>query len=165
MARAEALVAGLFLLAGGGSRRREAVQPAACRDMDRAACRWILGRGPMAADYAYVGFFLVVGVLFVILNIEVLSRLIRPRRPNPQKLSSYECGEEPIGMGWVRFHVRYYLYALVYIIFAVETVFLFPWAVVFRQMGMVAFVEMMVFIAILLIGLAYAWKKKALEWV
>lgn len=119
----------------------------------------------MAADYAYVGFFLVVGVLFVILNIEVLSRLIRPRRPNPQKLSSYECGEEPIGMGWVRFHVRYYLYALVYIIFAVETVFLFPWAVVFRQMGMVAFVEMMVFIAILLIGLAYAWKKKALEWV
>jgi NADH-quinone oxidoreductase subunit A len=119
----------------------------------------------MAADYAYVGFFLVVGVLFVILNIEVLSRLIRPRRPNPQKLSSYECGEEPIGTGWVRFHVRYYLYALIYIVFAVETVFLFPWAIVFRQMGMVAFVEMMVFIAILLIGLAYAWKKKALEWV
>jgi len=119
----------------------------------------------MAADYAYVGFFLVVGVLFVILNIEVLARLVRPRRPNPQKLSSYECGEEPIGMGWVRFHVRYYLYALVYIIFAVETVFLFPWAVVFRRMGMVAFIEMMVFIAILLIGLAYAWKKKALEWV
>jgi NADH-quinone oxidoreductase subunit A len=119
----------------------------------------------MAADYAYVGFFLVVGVLFVILNIEVLARLVRPRRPNPQKLSSYECGEEPIGIGWVRFHVRYYLYALVYIIFAVETVFLFPWAVVFRRIGMVAFIEMMVFIAILLIGLAYAWKKKALEWV
>jgi NADH-quinone oxidoreductase subunit A len=119
----------------------------------------------MAADYAYVGFFLIIGVLFVVLNIEVVSRLIRPDRPNPQKLSTYECGEEPIGIGWVRYHVRYYLYALVYIIFAVETVFLFLWAVVFRRMGLSAFIEMMVFIAILLVGLAYAWKKKALEWV
>jgi NADH-quinone oxidoreductase subunit A len=119
----------------------------------------------MAADYAYVGFFLMVGVLFVILNIELVSRIIRPDRPNPQKVSSYECGEEPIGTGWVRFHVRYYLYALVYIVFAVETIFLFPWAIVFRQMGLFAFVEMMIFIGILLIGLAYAWKKKALEWV
>ena len=119
----------------------------------------------MAADYAYAGFFLIVGALFVIFNIEILSRIIRPNNPTPRKLTSYECGEEPIGGGWIRFHVRYYLYALVYIIFAVETVFLFPWAIVFLEMGLFAFVEMMIFIGILLVGLAYAWKKKALEWV
>jgi len=118
----------------------------------------------MAADYAYVGFFLIVGVLFVILNIEVIARIIRQQNPNQQKLTTYECGEEPIGIGWVRFHVRYYLYALVYIVFAVETVFLFPWAIVFRELGLFAFLEMMVFIGILLVGLAYAWKKGALEW-
>jgi len=118
----------------------------------------------MAVDYAYVGFFLIVGVLFVILNIEIISRIVRPRRPNPQKLATYECGEEPIGIGWVRYHVRYYLYALVYIVFAVETVFLFPWAIVFQELGLFAFVEMMVFIGILLVGLAYAWVKGALEW-
>jgi NADH-quinone oxidoreductase subunit A len=118
----------------------------------------------MAADYAYVGFFLIVGVLFVAGNIEILSRLIRPHHPTSKKLETYECGEEPIGFGWVRFHVRYYLYALVYIVFAVETVFLFPWAVVFQELGLFAFVEMMVFIGILLVGLAYAWVKGALEW-
>ncbi len=119
----------------------------------------------MAVDYAYVGFFLIAGALFVVLNIEILSRIIRPHHPTPQKRAAYECGEEPIGIGWIRFHVRYYLYALVYIIFAVETVFLFPWAVVFRRLGLFAFVEMMVFIGILLVGLAYAWKKGALQWV
>jgi NADH-quinone oxidoreductase subunit A len=119
----------------------------------------------MAADYASVGFFLLVGILFVFVNIEIVSRLIRPHHPSPRKLSSYECGEEPIGIGWIRFHVRYYLYALIYIVFAVETVFLFPWAVVFTKLGLVAFLEMMVFIAILLVGFAYAWKKGALEWV
>jgi len=118
----------------------------------------------MAADYAYVGFFLIVGVLFVIVNVEIISRIIRPHRPTLQKLMTYECGEEPIGVGWVRYHVRYYLYALVYIVFAVETVFLFPWALVFQELGLFAFVEMMVFIGILLVGLAYAWVKGALEW-
>jgi NADH:ubiquinone oxidoreductase subunit 3 (subunit A) len=119
----------------------------------------------MLLDFAYVGFFVLVGIVFVVFAIEVLSRIIRPTRPNAQKLSTYECGEEPVGIGWIRFHVRYYLYALVYIVFAVETVFLFPWAVVFRAMGVFAFIEMMIFIAILLVGLAYAWAKGALEWV
>mgnify|MGYP005846697883 CR=1 FL=1 len=119
----------------------------------------------MASDYAYVGLFLLVGVLFVVFTVEVLSRLLRPSKPNSEKLSTYECGERPIGGSWIQFHVRYYLYALVYIIFAVETVFLFPWAVVFHRLGFFAFIEMMVFIIILLVGLAYAWKKGALEWV
>ena len=122
----------------------------------------------MAADYAYVGFFLIVGVLFVVLNIEIVSRLIRPNNPNPRKLSSYECGEEPIGVGWVRYHVRYYLYALVYIIFAVETVFLFPWAVALMKLphaqGQFAFWSMMGFLGVLTVGFIYEWKKGALEW-
>lgn len=124
----------------------------------------------MAADYAVVGVFLAVGVIFVILNVEILSRAltwasIPWKHPAPLKHTTYECGEEPLGESWIRFHVRYYLYALVYIVFAVETVFLFPWAVVFRRLGLAAFVEMLVFIAILLLGLGYAWAKGALEWV
>jgi NADH:ubiquinone oxidoreductase subunit 3 (subunit A) len=124
----------------------------------------------MAADYAVVGVFLAVGVIFVILNVEILSRIltwisIPWKHSAPLKHTTYECGEEPMGESWIRFHVRYYLYALVYIVFAVETVFLFPWAVVFRNLGLAAFVEMLVFIAILLLGLGYAWAKGALEWV
>jgi len=124
----------------------------------------------MAADYAYVGVFLIVGVLFVVVNVEVLSRLLRPRRPTPEKLTTYECGEEPIGGSWIRFHVRYYLYALVYIVFAVEVIFLYPWAVIFKDfiregLGALAFLEMLVFIIILLLGFIYAWRKGSLEWV
>jgi NADH-quinone oxidoreductase subunit A len=119
----------------------------------------------MASEYAYVALFFVVGALFVVFNIDVLSRLVRPAKPTPEKLTTYECGEDPIGGSWVRIHVRYYLVALVYILFAVETVFLFPWAVVYRSLGMFAFIEMVIFIVILLVGLAYAWKKGALDWV
>jgi NADH-quinone oxidoreductase subunit A len=119
----------------------------------------------MAADYAVVGVFLVVGVLFVVVNVDVVSRLLRPSNPQPEKLTTYECGEDAIGSPWIRVHVRYYLYALVYVIFTVETIFLYPWAIVFRKLGLFAFVEMMLFIAILLVGFAYAWRKGALEWV
>ena len=119
----------------------------------------------MAADYAYVALFLIVGALFVVVNIDVVARLIRPAKPTPEKLTTYECGEDPIGSPWLRIHVRYYLFALVYILFAVETVFLFPWAIVYRSLGLFAFIEMMIFIVILLVGLAYAWAKRALEWV
>lgn len=119
----------------------------------------------MASEYAYVALFFVVGVLFVVFNTDVLSRLVRPAKPTPEKLTTYECGEDPIGGSWVRIHVRYYLVALVYILFAVETVFLFPWAIVYRSLGMFAFIEMVIFIVILLVGLAYAWKKGALDWV
>jgi len=119
----------------------------------------------MAADYAYVALFLIVGALFVVFNTDVLSRLIRPEKPTPDKLSTYECGEDPIGSPWLRIHVRYYLFALVFLIFAVEAIFLFPWAIVYRDLGLFAFIEMMIFIAILLVGFAYAWAKGALEWV
>lgn len=119
----------------------------------------------MAADYAYVALFLIFGALFVVFNTDILSRLIRPAKPTPDKLSTYECGEDPIGSPWLRIHVRYYLFALVFLIFAVEAIFLFPWAIVYRDLGLFAFVEMMIFIAVLLVGFLYAWAKGALEWV
>jgi NADH-quinone oxidoreductase subunit A len=118
----------------------------------------------MLQDYAYVGIFFLIGVLFV-LFVFFLSRLIRPHNPTPEKLESYECGELPVGSAWVQYNVRYYLFALVFVIFDVEVVFLFPWAVVYRSLGFFAFIEMIIFLAILIFGLIYVWKKGALKWV
>ena len=118
----------------------------------------------MLVDYANVLIFMGLGVVFVLFNL-TLGSLVRPRNPNPEKSSTYECGEEPVGGSWVQFNIRFYVVALVFIIFDVEIVFLYPWAVVFKELGWFAFVEMMIFVAILLVGLAYAWKKGALDWV
>ena len=90
---------------------------------------------------------------------------IRPYKPTPVKQSIYECGVQPIGAGrWARFNFRYYMYALLFVVFDVETVFIYPWAVHFGQLGLFALVEMLVFVLILVTGLAYAWRKHALEW-
>ncbi|MBI4197895.1 MAG: NADH-quinone oxidoreductase subunit A [Chloroflexi bacterium] len=90
---------------------------------------------------------------------------IRPHKPNPVKYELYECGVQPIGpTRWMQFNFRYYMYALLFVVFDVETVFLYPWAIRFHQLGLFAFVEMLIFVLILLIGLAYAWRKRALEW-
>ena len=102
-------------------------------------------------------------VIFPIVPL-IISRLLQTRRPTTQKLSAYECGVEPVGRAWVQFKASYFLYALVFVVFDVETVFLYPWAVQFRSLGLFAVIEMLIFMAILLIGLAYAWKKGALEW-
>ena len=89
----------------------------------------------------------------------------RPKpRPSEEKLLPYECGVDTKGPTWIRFRVNYFLYALVFLAFDIETIFLFPWAVKFQQLGLFAFVEMIIFIAILLIGLWYAWKEGALKW-
>ncbi|MFH0778651.1 MAG: NADH-quinone oxidoreductase subunit A [Candidatus Eisenbacteria bacterium] len=117
----------------------------------------------MLLDYAYVVFFATAGLLFLLFAL-FLSSLLRPRDPSGRKLSTYECGEIPVGESWSQFNIRFYVFALCFVIFDIETIFLVPWAVVFRSMGMVAFVEMAVFVAVLLIGLAYAWKKGALRW-
>ena len=94
-----------------------------------------------------------------------MSWLLRPKVPeNAVKNSPYECGEIVKGSSWVQFNVRYYLFALIFVIFDVEVLFVVPWAVVFRQMGMMAYVEMVIFILILASGLIYAWRKGALEW-
>ena len=89
---------------------------------------------------------------------------IRPSKPNPVKSSPYECGMEVIGDRWLRFNFRYYTFALLFVIFDVETVFLYPWAMYFKQLGLFALVEMLVFVLILVVGWAYAWRTKALEW-
>jgi len=95
----------------------------------------------------------------------VFSSLVAPSSLNPAKSEPYECGIPTEGPAWIQFNVGYYLFAIIYLIFDVETVFLFPWATVMRNIGMRAFVEIIIFFFILGIGLLYAWKKKALRWV
>jgi len=114
-------------------------------------------------DYGIVGLFFVIGIAFVSAAF-IVSWLLRPRDPNPVKNSTYECGEIVKGSSRVQFNVSYYLVALLFVIFDIEVLFLVPWIVVFRELGMVAYVEMMIFIAILVVGLIYAWKKGVFEW-
>jgi NADH-quinone oxidoreductase subunit A len=92
------------------------------------------------------------------------ARLIAPARPGPAKLTTYECGIDPVGDGWSQSQVRYYIYGFLFVIFDVESVFLFPWARVFESLGYAAVVEMAIFIGILAVGLLYAWRKGVLRW-
>jgi NADH:ubiquinone oxidoreductase subunit 3 (subunit A) len=119
----------------------------------------------MLSGFANVLLFLVVG--FVLLSITLLlSRLIQPKGlPGVDKYIAYECGEVPEGSAWIRFNIRFYVLALIFIIFDVEIIFLLPWAVVFRRLGSFAFIEGLIFIGILAVGLAYVWRKGDLEWV
>lgn len=108
--------------------------------------------------------FLVVGALLGLVLVS-LPRIMAPRHPSAMKSRTYECGEEPIGEPWIRFRVAYYIFALAFVVFDVEAVFLYPWAVIIRRLGAAGLVQMAVFIAILLLGLIYAWRKGVLEWV
>ena len=117
----------------------------------------------MLPDYFYIFSFLVLGIAFVG-SAFVVSWLLRPNAPSSVKNSSYECGEVVKGTARVQFNVRYYLFALIFVVFDVEVLFVIPWAVVFRQLGSFAYYEMLTFILILALGLIYAWKKGALEW-
>src|SRR5438477_11978891 len=94
-----------------------------------------------------------------------LGSLIRPRRPQPQKYIAYESGVDPVGTGWSQSHIRYYIFALLFVMFDVEAVFIFPWAVKLEALGTFGLVEMVVFIVILALGLVYAWRKQVLRWV
>jgi NADH-quinone oxidoreductase subunit A len=117
----------------------------------------------MLTEFAKVLLFLFIGVVFVAGGL-ITSRLLRPHRPNTEKSTIYECGEEPIGNPWIKFNIRFYTVALIFLIFDVEVVFLFPWAVIYKELGLFAFVEMVIFLAILILGFAYAWAKGDLEW-
>ncbi|MFQ6114094.1 MAG: NADH-quinone oxidoreductase subunit A [bacterium] len=117
----------------------------------------------MLFNFANILVFLVFGAFFVGVGL-LISRIIQTRNPHPMKISTYECGEIPVGGSWIQFNIRFYVIALIFLIFDVEIVFLFPWAVVFKDLGAFAFVEMMVFVFILLVGLAYVWAKGDLEW-
>jgi NADH-quinone oxidoreductase subunit A len=94
----------------------------------------------------------------------IFSSLVPPKSSNPVKFEPYECGMETIGGTWQQYTVGYYLFAILFLIFDVEAVFVFPWAVVMREVGMAAFVEILIFFSVLGLGLLYAWKKHALKW-
>ena len=117
----------------------------------------------MLTDFGRIFIFFIVGAIFVAGGL-VSSWFLRPKRPYPNKLTSYECGEEPVGQSWIKFNIRFYVVALIFLIFDVEVVFLFPWAVVFQKLGMYAFLEMAVFLAILVVGYIYVWVKGDLDW-
>jgi len=115
-------------------------------------------------DYGWVGIFFLAGVALVVAAL-VTAWLLRPHRPTDAKREPYECGEIVKGQGWMQFNVRYYLIALVFVVFDIEVLFLIPWIYVFKDLGILGYLEMMAFIAILFVGLAYAWRKGALEWL
>ncbi len=104
-----------------------------------------------------------IGVLLVVVMFGS-NRLLRPTHATPEKLLTYECGVDPVGEGWAQSHVRYYVYVYLYVIFAVDAVFLFPWATVFEGLGWVSVAEMGVFIGFIAVGLVYAWRKGVLTW-
>ena len=115
------------------------------------------------ADYLPLVTIVVVGVLLVGAMFAG-NRMLRPSYATPEKLLTYECGVDPVGEGWAQTHVRYYVYAYLYVVFAVDAVFLFPWATVFAALGWVSVGEMGVFIGFLAVGLVYAWRQGVLTW-
>jgi len=114
-------------------------------------------------EWLYVALFLVVGAIIPIGAI-VTAFVMGPKKPNPIKKTTYECGIEPVGDVWVQFKAQYYIFALVFLVFDVEAVFLFPWAVKLGQLGLYAVIEGIVFVVILIVGLVYTWRKGMLEW-
>lgn len=115
------------------------------------------------SQWIYIGLFLIVGLIIPVGAISV-AWILGPKKANPIKMSTYECGIETVGDSWVQFKAQYYIYALVFLVFDVETVFLFPWAVKLGQLGLFAVLEGIVFILILIAGLVYTWRKGMLEW-
>lgn len=118
----------------------------------------------MLSNYTFIGLFVILAVSFPVILLAA-AYLIRPKKPNPIKQSIYECGLETRGETWAQFKVQYYIYALVYVIFDIETIFLFPWAVAYNKLGLFALVEMFLFLAILFAGLFYAWRTDAMQWI
>jgi NADH-quinone oxidoreductase subunit A len=123
--------------------------------------------GGYLGSYATLGLLLLVGGLFFVVAFTA-NRVLRPSRPAnpPGKLETYECGLDPVEGDWAQSHIRYYVYAYLYVLFAVESVFLFPWALVFDRpgFGLTSVVEMGVFVGLLALGLLYAWRKGVLRW-
>ena len=118
----------------------------------------------MLFDFANILVFLVAGTVFILLNI-LISSVAQTRLFTQEKSIAYECGEEPIGDTRIKFNTRFYVIALIFLIFDVEVIFLFPWAVVFKELGLLALIEMGIFLIILTVGLAYVWVKSDLDWV
>ena len=118
----------------------------------------------MYRDFGTDFFAVILGIVMVAIPL-VISWLVAPSNKTKDKLDTYECGEEAEGSAWLQFNIRFYIIALIFLIFDVEVVFLFPWAVVFKEMGLLALIEMGIFLLILIAGLAYVWVKSDLDWV
>lgn len=117
----------------------------------------------MLDNWLFVGFLMIVAVGLPALPL-IIARIVAPRKPNPLKLETYECGMETVGETWVQFKMQYYIYALVFLVFDVEIIFLYPWAVAFDKLPLLGVVAGVVFIFLLGDGLLYAWRKGSLEW-
>ena len=118
----------------------------------------------MYFDFASVIVYIGIAVLFIFGSMTV-GRILRPHKPDPEKLAPYECGEDTIGSAWIQFNVRFYVIALIFLIFDVEIAILFPWAAIFKKAGPLALLEMFLFVGILIVGFAYVWVKGDLEWL
>jgi len=114
-------------------------------------------------QYLFIAVFILFAIVFPVLPL-ALAKLVAPKKPSEIKNATYECGLEAKGDSWIQFRVQYYLFALIFVIFDIETIFIYPWAVAFKQLGFFAFVEMIIFILILGVGLGYAWRKNLLRW-
>ena len=117
----------------------------------------------MLTEFGKIFVFILTAALFVVVAIYV-ARLLRPKRPTFEKLTTYECGENPEGSPWVKFNIRFYVVALIFLIFDVEVVLLIPWALVYKEMGIVGYLIGAIFLILLAVGMAYEWKKGDLEW-
>lgn len=117
----------------------------------------------MLTDFSSALIFIIIAIIIVIITF-LISRLIHPRVFEPEKYEIYECGEESIGKAWIQFNNRFYVIALIFLIFDVEILLLYPWGVVFRELGWVGYIEMFIFVVVLLFGLAYAWGNGDLSW-
>ena len=122
----------------------------------------------MLADFGYIGILLIVGILFMVTTLLLPFTLsffkIVPRKSNPAKTSTYECGMETIGKTWVQYNFRFYFFAVLFVALDVLTVFLYPWAVNIKELGLFGLIAVAVFFVILMVGYVYAWLKGALEW-
>jgi NADH-quinone oxidoreductase subunit A len=118
----------------------------------------------MLTDFGKVFIFFLLGI-FIVAAAIIVSRLIGPKNATQEKLLPYECGEDPIGSPWVKFNIRFYVVALIFILFDVELIVLFPWAIIFQKLGMYAYVAGAIFIVILFLADFYLWAKGDLEWV
>lgn len=124
----------------------------------------------MLDRYGLIALFVVAAISFPLVPL-LLASILRPKKPNKSKQTTYECGlefedfPEEAQQVWVQFRVQYYIYALIFVVFDIEVVFLYPWAVAYNQLGLYALVEMVIFLGILVMALAYAWRKGLLEWV
>ncbi|MCF8259372.1 MAG: NADH-quinone oxidoreductase subunit A [Melioribacteraceae bacterium] len=117
----------------------------------------------MLTEFGKIFIFISIAAIFVVISI-FMAKLVRPSRPTNEKLKHYECGEEPVGTPWVKFNIRFYVIALIFLIFDVEVVLLFPWALGYQDYGWYGFAVGIIFLLVLALGMAYEWRKGDLEW-